>query len=111
MGDASEFVVMVTTAGSREEADKLANGLVGEQVAACVQLVPITSYYTWTGEVQRDEEILLLIKTQRSLYSRAEELIRSLHSYDTPEVIAVPIADGSPDYLSWIRDVTAPGPS
>ncbi len=110
MDDASEFVVIMTTAGSQEEAEKLANALVGDQVAACVQLVPITSYYTWKGEAQSDDEILLLVKTRAPVYSRVEELIRSLHSYDTPEVIAVPVASGSPGYLSWIQEVTSVKP-
>ncbi len=106
MSDASQFVMVTTTAGSREEGEALAQALVGERLAACVQLLPITSYFTWKSQVQRDDEVLLLVKTRRSLYSRAEERIRSLHSYDTPEVIATPIVDGSSAYLSWIDEVT-----
>ncbi len=107
MSDASQFVMIMTTAGSREEAEKLARALVSERLAACVQLLPITSYFTWDGQVQHEDEVLLLVKTRRTLYSRAEERIRSLHSYDTPEVIATPIASGSRPYLSWIEGVTA----
>ena len=106
MSDESQFVMIMTTTGSREEAERLARALVTERLAACVQLLPITSYFTWEGQVQHDDEVLLLIKTRSMLYSRAEERIRSLHSYDTPEVIATPIVSGSREYLTWIEGVT-----
>ncbi len=106
MSDGSQFVVIMTTAGSREEAEKLAAALVTERLAACVQLLPITSYFTWKEQMQHDDEVLLLVKTRMALYSRAEERIRSLHSYDAPEVIAMPIAVGSRQYLTWIEEVT-----
>ena len=107
MSDASQFLMIMTTTGSREEAEKLAGALVTERLAACVQLLPIASYFTWKGQVQHDDEVLLLIKTRKALYSRAEERIRSLHSYDVPEVIATAITEGSPQYLTWIDEVTA----
>lgn len=107
MTGASQFVVVMTTTGSREEAEKVAGALVGERLAACVQLLPITSYFTWKGQLQHDDEVLLLVKTRTSLYPRVEERIRSLHSYDTPEVVATPVENGSARYLSWIEEVTA----
>ncbi len=106
MSDASQLVMIMTTTGSREEAEKLAGALVIEGLAACVQLLPITSYFTWKGQVQRDDEVLLLVKTRKALYSRAEERIRALHSYDTPEVIATPITSASRGYRSWLEEVT-----
>ena len=106
MSDESQFVMIMTTTGSREEAEKLAGALVTERLAACVQLLPITSYFRWEGQVQHDDEVLLLVKTRKILYSRTEERIRSLHSYDTPEVIATPIAGGSRQYFTWIEGVT-----
>ncbi len=103
-------IVVLSTAGSPEEAEKLARALVEARLAACVNIVPrIRSIYRWQGVVQDEAELLLIIKTTRDLLAKVQETIAHLHSYTVPEAIALPIADGSPDYLDWIDKETQPG--
>ncbi|MFC2029236.1 divalent-cation tolerance protein CutA [Chloroflexota bacterium] len=98
-----ELVVLITT-GSQDEADRLADALVAEKLAACVNLVPgITSVYRWEGKVQRDQEWLLVAKSHRDALDQLVNRVQVLHSYDLPEVIALPIVGGSQAYLSWIN--------
>lgn len=102
---ANRECVVLTTAGAAAEADAIADALVDRQLAACVQIVgPITSVYRWGGAVERSEERLLLIKTTAAAYPRVEAAIRELHSYDCPEIVALPIDAGSADYLAWLRE-------
>ena len=99
--------VILCTAGSRAEAERLADALVGERLAACVNLIgPITSVYRWRGAVERAEEILLVVKTRRMRAGAVAKRIRALHSYEVPEVIVLPIAGGAADYLAWIAAAT-----
>lgn len=100
---------MLSTAGSRDEAERIATALVEERLAACVNLVaPITSIYRWRGAVERAEEVLLVVKTRRSLAARVVARIRALHSYDVPEAIVLPIEGGAADYLAWVATETRP---
>lgn len=100
----AELVVLVTVP-SREEGERIADAVVGEGLAACVNVVgPIRSIYRWQGELCRDDEHLLLMKTTRDRYLELEARVKSLHSYDVPEVIALPIERGSAAYLDWLRD-------
>ena len=102
-----ELVVLVTVP-AREDGERIAEALVGEQLAACVNILgPIRSIYRWQGEIARDDEHLLVIKTTRTRYPALEARVKALHSYDTPEVVALPIERGSAAYLEWIRSVTA----
>ncbi len=108
MVDREEIVVFVTT-GSRDEGERIANALVTEQCAACVNVVgPVRSIYRWEGKVQHDDEWLLIIKTRAALFGALAARVLALHSYETPEVIAVPITAGSEAYLDWLRDATRP---
>jgi periplasmic divalent cation tolerance protein len=101
----SQHVVVFVTAGSREEADKLSRGLVEEKLAFCVNALPaIQSTYYWEGKLCEDEEILLIIKTRASKFDALETWVRKNHSYDVPEVIALPIVKGSQPYLKSIDD-------
>jgi periplasmic divalent cation tolerance protein len=105
--DPSDGVVVLVTVGSRPEGERIAETLVTERLAACVNLIgPLQSVYRWEGQVQRDEELLLLIKTRRALCARVEARVKVLHSYQNPEVIAVPITAGSAAYLDWLRGAT-----
>ena len=97
-----EYSVVITTCADRELARRLADHLVRGRLAACVQLFPIESIYTWKGEVCDGNEVLLLIKTRSVLYEKLVSAIRKNHSYDIPEIIKLPITGGLPEYLKWI---------
>ncbi len=97
--------VVLTTAGNREEAEKIANALVESEAAACVNIVgPITSIYRWQGKVENASEFLLLIKTWSDAYERVEEMIRKLHSYEVPECMMLRVEKGSEQYLEWVEE-------
>jgi periplasmic divalent cation tolerance protein len=96
-------ITVMMTAGSREEAVRIAEMLVGARLAACVQVLPgIESIYHWKGEVRRDPEVLLLAKTTQARFPLLEREVRALHSYETPEIVALPITDVSAPYLEWL---------
>jgi periplasmic divalent cation tolerance protein len=97
--------IVLSTAGSEDEARKFARHLVERQLAACVNIVPqIESIYRWQGKVESSQEWLLLIKTTAERFPAVRDAIRELHSYELPECIALSIEDGSPDYLQWLAD-------
>ncbi|RMF64006.1 MAG: divalent-cation tolerance protein CutA [Cyanobacteria bacterium J069] len=98
----AQYGIVLTTAASRTEAEAIAQVLVSERLAACVSLLPIHSVYTWQGKLEQQDEWQLLIKTDLTLFPSLESKIRELHSYDVPELIALPLAAGSTDYLDWI---------
>lgn len=95
-------VVVLTTADSREAAERLARQIVDARLGACAQALPIQSVFRWNGAVQEESEVLLLIKTRAALFDRLEAFIRERHSYETPEIIALPIVAGSQQYQDWI---------
>jgi periplasmic divalent cation tolerance protein len=99
------MVVLITT-GSADEARALARLAVERKLAACVQFLPMQSVYEWEGTVQEDAEYLVLFKTHRDVYARLEAMIAEQHSYDVPEIIALPIAAGLPAYMQWIGATT-----
>lgn len=102
--DLAGYGVVLVTAGSRAEAEAIATALVNSQLAACVSLVPIHSVYTWQGVLHQEEEWQLLIKTDLAQFQTLETKIRELHSYEVPEIIALPIVAGSQPYLQWISE-------
>lgn len=96
-------IVVLCTVGSEEESEKLARALVEEKLVACVNILNgIRSIYRWENEVCDDPELLLVMKTARTTFDALEKRIVELHSYDTPEIIALPIVAGHHPYLSWI---------
>lgn len=97
-----DYGVVFVTAASQAEAEQIAESLIDVKLAACVSLMPIRSIYTWQGEVCREQEWQLMIKTQLDQFAVLEAKIRELHSYETPEIIALPILKGSSAYLDWI---------
>ena len=105
-----DSLLVVTNLPDRASAEKLAALLVERRLAACVNVLsPCTSVYRWQGEIQRDEEHPLLIKTTQDRYAELELLIRANHPYELPEIIAVPIVRGQPAYLQWIFSETRAG--
>ena len=100
-----EYQLVFTTCPDNKTAERIARALVGEHLAACVNILPIAqSIYLWKGKVESAAELLLIIKSVTDAYGSIQNRIRELHSYELPEVIAVPIADGLPDYLAWISN-------
>jgi len=100
----TDKIVVLVTCGSKKEARKIAQALVERRLAACVQEigVPVRSMYRWKGRVESANEVLLLIKTSRKRFAAVSTLVKKLHSYEVPEIIALNIADGSREYLDWI---------
>jgi len=102
-------IVVMLTAGSREEAARLAEMLVGARLAACVQILPeMESLYWWQGAIRREPEFLLLAKTTAGRFASIEREVRALHSYETPEVVALPVTDISAPYLEWLAGSVSP---
>jgi periplasmic divalent cation tolerance protein len=99
----SEYIQVVTTTERREDADRIARMLVDERLAACVQVVgPISSTYRWQGTIETAQEWQCWVKSRRDLYGQIEQAIRRIHPYEVPEILAVPVLEGSASYLAWL---------
>lgn len=108
-GTEHRVAIALTTAGSAEEAERIARALVEERLAACVNVAPgAVSIYRWKGEVSRDEETLLVIKTTRERFQEVRRRIRELHSYELPEAVLLPALDADPEYARWIEEAVSP---
>jgi periplasmic divalent cation tolerance protein len=106
----TDKVVVLTTAAGRDEGKRIARHLVDTRLAACVNILqPIESVYRWQGQIAEEEEFLLIIKSTRELFTEIKAEILKIHSYQTPEIICLPIIDGSPNYLKWISDSVKQG--
>jgi periplasmic divalent cation tolerance protein len=107
----TDKIVVLSTCANEEEAGKLGRALVEERLAACVSVVSgVRSFYHWKGVVESSAECLLVIKSSRELFAPLRAAIDRLHSYDVPEVLALPIVDGAPSYLDWMDASLAAGP-
>jgi periplasmic divalent cation tolerance protein len=105
----TDKVVALTTAGSMEEARRIAHHLVETRVAACVTFAPgVTSVYRWKGAVEEAGEVLLVIKSRRDLFARLEAELRRVHSYEVPELILLPVVEGAAPYLDWLDGEMGP---
>lgn len=103
----SEVLLVVTTLPNRATAERIAEALVTARVAACVNvLAECTSVYRWQGKIERAGEVPLLIKTTREAYARLEAALRTMHPYDVPEIVALPVTAGLPAYLDWVTQET-----
>lgn len=103
-----DYLQVLTTAGSEDEAERISAALVERRLAACVQILgPISSRYRWQGETEQAREWICLAKTETSRYPELEAAIRELHSYDEPEIVATPIVAGSAGYLAWLGESLA----
>ena len=100
----SGYVQVISTTATKEDAMAIAQGLVELRLAACVQIAgPITSYYRWDGQITTGEEWQITAKTKAAFYNEVENAISHLHKYDVPEIIAVPVLDGSANYIRWLE--------
>ena len=103
----TDKIVVFTTCGSEAEARKLAAALIEKHLAACVNITaPITSVYRWKGILEEAQEWMLIIKSRRERFEELRILLEGAHSYELPEVLAVPVVEGSPNYLAWVEDET-----
>ena len=101
------YIVVLVTAKNVDEANKIADGLVKDRLAACVNVVKnIRSIFWWEGRVDNSDEALLILKSRKILLKKIIQKVKSLHSYQLPEIIALPIVDGSKDYLKWVDEST-----
>ncbi|MBN1850432.1 MAG: divalent-cation tolerance protein CutA [Deltaproteobacteria bacterium] len=99
----TEYIQVLTTLETKEDARAVANEVVAKKLAACAQVIgPITSTYWWEGIVEEAEEWLLIMKTRKGLYDDLERVIKEMHFYEVPEILAVPVVEGNPDYLRWL---------
>ncbi len=98
----TRYAIVLVTAGSESEAERLAAALVEAGLVACANIAPVKSIYTWQGRIHAEPEWQLILKTERSQLSALEAKIQELHSYEVPEIIAVPIVAGSAAYLDWL---------
>ena len=104
MAEYTNVVILITT-GSDDEARKVADVLLAQKKAACVNIVPrVNSLFWWQGKINSDEEILLIIKTRASILAEVVNLVKKVHSYEVPEIIALPIIGGNEEYLKWIGE-------
>lgn len=106
MSGSSGYAVALTTTAREEEAEELAAKIVDSGLGACVQVLPIRSFYKWKGETCREREWLLLVKTRAALFAALEEFIRANHGYETPEIVQLPVERGFSRYLAWIDENT-----
>ena len=102
----SDYGMLLTTVSSRDDAVRIAHLLIDEKLAACVQLLPIESFYVWQGKTQNENELLLLIKTRTALFEAAIARIKSVHPYSVPEIVGTQFLAGFRGYLEWIDAVT-----
>lgn len=101
-------IVVFVTASSEKEADRIGRRLVQERLAACVNLLPgVRSLFWWEGKVTEERETLMILKTRGTLFPDLVRTIKALHSYQVPEIVALPVKNGSADYLAWIQSVTS----
>jgi periplasmic divalent cation tolerance protein len=107
----TDKIVVLSACGSAEEGARIARALVEKKLAACVNVMPaVRSVYRWKGAIEEQEEALLVIKSNRGLFNQLRAEIEKLHSYEVPEVIAVPIVEGSEEYLEWLERALAAKP-
>jgi periplasmic divalent cation tolerance protein len=97
------YIIVMVTASSKPEAEKIIQKLLEEKLIACANITsPVTSHYHWKGKIEQAEEFLVLMKTRQDLFDAISECVKALHSYEVPEVIALPIIAGSKPYLDWL---------
>jgi periplasmic divalent cation tolerance protein len=108
MSTETPYIVVLVAAGSSDEARSIAREAVAQRLAACAQILPIQSVYEWQGTIEEDNEHLVLLKTRREVYTELEARICEIHSYDVPEIIALPVVAGLDAYMQWLSGYVLP---
>ena len=98
----NEYSIIITTFSDKESAVAISKLLIEKRLAACVQMFPVESIYSWQDKICQDNEVTLFIKSKTSLFEEIKKMIKENHSYEVPEIIQVPVTDGLPEYLKWI---------
>jgi periplasmic divalent cation tolerance protein len=108
MSDSATVLIVLVTAPSRKEAEQIGQAAVRKKLAACTTIIPsVTSIFRWKGKVEKSRETLLILKTTQRRYAELAKMVRSMHSYEVPEVIALNITQGLPRYIAWVKHETA----
>ena len=103
----TDYIIVFVTAASEEEAALIGRAVVGESLAACVNIVrSVRSIYRWQGCIEDSPEVLLIIKTKKTLFEKLRNRVKELHSYSVPEIVALPVVEGDEQYLNWLRQET-----
>jgi len=103
------FMIVIMTAPNKEEAVKIVRTLLEERLIACANLMnPVSSFFWWQGKIEEEKEVLVLMKSHETLFKKLSKRVTELHSYDVPEILALPIVDGSPSYLDWMKACLEP---
>jgi len=103
----TEYIIVLITAASEEEAARIGHAIVGERLAACVNISrSVRSIYRWQGLIEDQQEVLMIIKTKKSLFENLQARVKELHSYAVPEIIGLPVVEGSKQYLNWLGQET-----
>lgn len=101
-----EYIIVFVTTANKAEAEKISQALLKERLIACANIInPVTSFFFWSGKIDRTEECLVVMKSRRDLFLELAERLKGLHSYEVPEVLALPIIEGSAAYLGWLGEV------
>ena len=98
-----DYIIVLVTTESKQEAEKIVQHLLDARLIACANIVgPVTSFFHWSGKVENAEEFLALMKSRRDLFEKLEKAVKALHSYEVPEILALPVVEGSKAYLGWL---------
>jgi periplasmic divalent cation tolerance protein len=100
----TEYIIVFVTTASKQEAERIANHLLNDRLIACANIIgPVTSLFRWQGNVNRADEYLALMKSRKNLFDRLTEAVKAMHSYEVPEILAVPVVEGPRTYLDWLQ--------
>jgi periplasmic divalent cation tolerance protein len=106
MSTNTNFIIVLVTTANKAEAEKIAQALLKEKLIACANIInPVTSFFHWSGKIDKAEECLVVMKSRMDLFAELAERVKGLHSYVVPEVLALPIVEGSKAYLGWMGEV------
>jgi len=103
-----ENIVVFITASNEDEAEKISHALVEARLAGCVNIIKgVRSIYQWKGKIEDESEVVMMVKTQRRLFPSLSKKVKELHTYTVPEILALPVVEGSVEYLNWLKEVTS----
>jgi periplasmic divalent cation tolerance protein len=103
------YLIAIMTASNREEAVKIVRTLLEERLIACANIMDaVSSFFWWKGKIEEEKEVLVIMKSHENLFKKLSKRVTELHSYDVPEILALPIVDGSPSYLDWLKGCLEP---